>query len=74
MAIRSQKRMRHLVGASCAAALIAGTVGVAGAEAVPQTAKATVESSRAAPQEPCTGYHYDENHVRIWDPSGCTPP
>jgi hypothetical protein len=69
MAISTRKRIRHLVGASCAAALLAGTVGMASAEAVPQ--KATEESSSAAP---CTAYHYDANHERIWDPPGCTPP
>ncbi|WP_351231668.1 hypothetical protein [Streptomyces sp. NPDC002133] len=74
MAIGTRKRIRYLVGASCTAALLAGTVGVASAEAVPRTTKATAESSRAAPLETCTGYHYDENHNRIWDPPGCTPP
>lgn len=68
------RRLRHLVAASCAAALLAGTVGVASAEAVPQTTKAMVESSSAAPLQTCTDYHYDENGTLIWDPPGCTPP
>lgn len=74
MNIRTRKCVRHLVGASCAAALLAGTVGVASAEAVPQTMKATAEVSRTAPYDECTGYHYDENLNHIWDPPGCTPP
>ncbi|MFE2963147.1 hypothetical protein ACFXKC_05515 [Streptomyces sp. NPDC059340] len=67
-------RLRHLVGASCAAALLAGTVGVASAEAVPRTTKATAESLSAAPYETCTDYHYDQSGTLIWDPPGCTPP
>jgi hypothetical protein len=74
MAISARNRTRHLVGASCAAALFAGTVGVATVEAVPQTTKATAESTSAAPHKPCTRYHYDKNHNRVWDPPGCTPP
>ncbi|MFC9915692.1 hypothetical protein [Streptomyces sp. NPDC127197] len=74
MATSSRRRLRHLAGASCAAALLAGTVGVASAEAAPQTTKATAESLSAAPYETCTGYHYDENYMRIWEPPGCTPP
>ncbi|MFI6495242.1 hypothetical protein [Streptomyces sp. NPDC050564] len=71
MAISIRKYTRHLVGASCAAALLAGTVGVASAEALPLT---TVEAPRAAPHGDCTGYHYDQDRNRIWDPAGCTPP
>ncbi|MBA2946395.1 hypothetical protein [Streptomyces himalayensis] len=74
MATSARRRIRHLVGASCAAALLAGTVGVASAEAAPRTTKATAESSSAAPLETCTDYHYDENGMLIWDPPGCTPP
>lgn len=74
MAISIQRPIRDLVGASCALALLAGTVGVASAEAVPQATKATAESSSAASRKPCTGYHYDENHMHVWDPAGCTPP
>ncbi|MFL4946026.1 hypothetical protein ACJ6WE_01330 [Streptomyces sp. MMS24-I31] len=47
---------------------------MATAEAVPQTTKATTEWSRSAPLGPCSGYHYDDSHNRIWDPPGCTPP
>ncbi|GGN93765.1 hypothetical protein GCM10011579_092560 [Streptomyces albiflavescens] len=71
MTISTRKYIRHLVGASCAAALLAATVGVASAETVSLT---TGETSRAAPHGDCTGYHYDENRNRIWDPAGCTPP
>lgn len=67
------RRLRHLVGAACAAVLLAGTVGVASAEAVPQTTKATAESSNAAPHEPCTGNHIEDGRL-VWDPPGCTPP
>ncbi|MFK4145270.1 hypothetical protein [Streptomyces sp. NPDC004065] len=65
---------RYLVGASCAAALLAGTVGVATAEAAPRTTQVTAESPRVAPLDACTGYHYDDSHNRVWDPPGCTPP
>ncbi|WP_409471417.1 hypothetical protein [Streptomyces sp. HC307] len=74
MATSTRRRLRHLVGASFAAALLAGTVGAASAEAVPQTPKATAESLSAAPHETCTDYHYDKNGKIIWDPPGCTPP
>ncbi|MEU9291733.1 hypothetical protein AB0D57_45775 [Streptomyces sp. NPDC048275] len=74
MATSAPNRIRHLVGAFCAAALLAATVGVAAAEAVPGTTKATAQPSSTAPKEPCTGYHYDEEHNRVWDPPGCTPP
>ncbi|MFH8801292.1 hypothetical protein ACH4F6_17105 [Streptomyces sp. NPDC017936] len=66
-------RPRHLVGASCAAALLAGTVGLASAEAVPRTTKAAAESSKAAPYKPCTGNHIEGGNL-VWDPPGCTPP
>lgn len=71
MAISTRKYTRYLFGASCAAALLAGTVGVLGAQALPPT---TAQASRAAPHGDCTGYHYDENRNRVWDPPGCTPP
>lgn len=74
MAISTWTYTRHLVGATCAAAMLTGTVGVASAEAVPLTTKATAGVSRAAPSGECTGYHYDENLRLIWDPPGCTPP
>ncbi|MFI8952327.1 hypothetical protein ACIGO6_38345 [Streptomyces sp. NPDC053750] len=65
--------VRHLAGASCAAALLAAAVGVAGAEAAPQTTKAAAQSLSAAPQEPCTGNHIEGGSL-VWDPPGCTPP
>jgi hypothetical protein len=74
MAISTKRRIRYLAGASCTAALLAGAVGVTSAQAMPQTTKATTQSPSAAPQGGCTGYHYDQNHNRIWDPPGCTPP
>ncbi|MBD0422036.1 hypothetical protein H0H10_23255 [Streptomyces sp. TRM S81-3] len=74
MAIRAHRRLRHLAGASCAAALLAGTAGVAGAEAVPRTTPATVQSPSAAPHGTCTDYHYGEDGTLVWDPPGCTPP
>jgi hypothetical protein len=55
MATSARKRIRHLVGAFCVAALLAATVGVTSAEAMPQTAKATAESPSAdcaGPQNP----------------------
>lgn len=70
METSTRRRIRHLVGASCAAALLAGTVGVASAEAVPQTTKATVESSSAAPLMPCE----KQNKDGTWAPPGCSPP
>ncbi|MBG0857756.1 hypothetical protein I2W78_39425 [Streptomyces spinoverrucosus] len=73
METNAWRRLRHLVGASCAAALLAGTVGVASAEAVPRTTKATPEPSNAAPHEPCTGNHIEDGML-VWDPPGCTPP
>ncbi len=42
-----RKRIQHLVGAFCVAALLAGAVGVTSAEATPQTTKATAESLSA---------------------------
>ncbi|CAM5293555.1 hypothetical protein SGRIM128S_00442 [Streptomyces griseomycini] len=51
MATSSWWRLRHLAGAACAAALLAGTAGVAGAEAVPRTAEASMGSPRAARHE-----------------------
>ncbi|CAL9350251.1 hypothetical protein SUDANB15_00446 [Streptomyces sp. enrichment culture] len=74
MATSSWWRLRHLAGTACAAALLAGTAGVAGAEAVPRTAEASMGSPRAAPHETCTDYHYDENGTLVWNPPGCTPP
>lgn len=74
MRINTQKRIRHLIGASCAAALLAGTVGVASAQAAPQTTQAPTGTSRAAPNQDCTGYHNDANGNPVWDPPGCTPP
>ncbi|MFD7461164.1 MULTISPECIES: hypothetical protein [unclassified Streptomyces] len=65
--------LRHLAGASCAAALLAGTVGVASAEAAPRTTKDAVESLRATPHDPCTGNHIEGGSL-VWDPPGCTPP
>ncbi|MDX2706889.1 hypothetical protein PV350_29145 [Streptomyces sp. PA03-6a] len=70
----NRSRIRHLVGASCAAALLAGTVGVASAQAAPQTTKATTEASRLAPGEDCTSYHNDSDGNPVWEPPGCTPP
>ncbi|MER7693856.1 hypothetical protein [Streptomyces sp. NPDC097610] len=74
MATSTRKRIRHIVGASCTAVLLAGTVGMANAEAAPRTTTSMAESSNVAPNDSCTGYHYDGNHNRIWDPPGCTPP
>lgn len=51
MVTSAWKRIRHLVGAFCVAALLAGTVGVTSAEAMPQTTKATAE----APSADCAG-------------------
>ncbi|GGJ66197.1 hypothetical protein GCM10010121_091130 [Streptomyces brasiliensis] len=47
----ARKRIRHLVGAFCVAALLAATVGVTSAEAMPQTTKAAAESQSTE----CTG-------------------
>jgi hypothetical protein len=50
-----RKRIRHLVGAFCVAALLAGAVGVTSAEAMPQATKVTAESLSAdcaGPQNP----------------------
>ncbi|WP_431962920.1 hypothetical protein [Actinacidiphila sp. bgisy160] len=69
-----KNRIVHLAGATCAAALLAATAGVAGAQAAPRPATATAHSPTSAPQKACTGYHYDDNHTRIWEPPGCTPP
>lgn len=74
MMASTRKGIRHLAGAFCAAALLTGTVGVASAAAVPQTAKATAESPNMSPRGHCTGYHYDSSGMRTWDPPGCTPP
>ncbi|WP_328405126.1 hypothetical protein OHS70_37535 [Streptomyces sp. NBC_00390] len=74
MSVCTRKSIWLLAGASCAAALLAGPMGVAGAAAAPRTTQDVTESSSAAPHDPCTGYHYDENHNRVWDPPGCTPP
>lgn len=74
MTASTRKGIRYLAGGFCAAALLAGTVGVASAGAVPQTAKTTAESPSMAPRDPCTGYHYDGSGMRTWDPPGCTPP
>lgn len=63
-----------MVGATCAAALLAGTAGVAEAEAAPRPATATAPSPAAAPRDACTGYHYDDDHTRVWEPADCTPP
>lgn len=51
MTTSTRKRIRHLVGAFCVAALLAGTVGVTSAVAAPPPTKATTES----PSEGCTG-------------------
>jgi hypothetical protein len=64
MATSARKRIRHLVGAFCLAALLAATVGVTSAEAMPQTTKATAESLSAASNDPCVGPQ---------DPPGCIP-
>lgn len=64
MATSARKHIRHLVGAFCAAALLAGTVGVTSAEAMPQTTKATAESPSAVSRDSCTGPQ---------DPPGCIP-
>ena len=64
MATDVRKRIRHLVRAFCVAALLAGTVGVTSAEAMPQTMKATAESPSTAPRVPCAGPE---------DPPGCIP-
>ena len=71
---KKRSRIRHLVGASCAAALLAGAVGVASAQALPQTTRSATETSRAAPNEDCTSYHNDSNGNPVWEPPGCTPP
>ncbi|WP_409471409.1 hypothetical protein [Streptomyces sp. HC307] len=42
MAANMRVRVLHIVGGSCVAAILAGTVGVASAEAVPQTPNAAV--------------------------------
>lgn len=67
------RRLRHIAGASCAAALLAGTVGVASAEAAPRTTQGAVESPRATSDDPCTGNHIEDGSL-VWDPPGCTPP
>jgi hypothetical protein len=74
MAVNTRNCIRHLGGAFCAVALLAGTAGMTSAEAVPQATKATAASSSVAPDKPCTGYHYDENGNRVWHPPGCVPP
>lgn len=73
--IEKRARIRHLVGASCAAAVLAGAVGVAGAQAAPpQTVEGATQSSRLAPSEDCTSYHNDSDGNPVWEPPGCTPP
>jgi hypothetical protein len=47
----TRKRLRHLFGAFCVAALLAGTAGVTSAAATPQPTKATTQ----LPSEGCTG-------------------
>ncbi|MFD7283244.1 hypothetical protein ACFV80_41210 [Streptomyces sp. NPDC059862] len=68
MATSTWRRIRHLVGAFCAAALLAGTVGLASAEAAPQTTKTTAGSSSAVSGIPCA---YTEDGVAY--PPNCTP-
>lgn len=74
MTARTWKGIRHLAGGFCAAALLAGTVGVASAEAAPRATTAMAESPSMAPRDSCTGYQYDDSGMRIWTPPGCTPP
>lgn len=51
MMTSARKHIRHLLGAFCVAALLAGTVGMTSAEATPQTTKATAQ----APNQGCAG-------------------
>ncbi|MFI8951058.1 hypothetical protein ACIGO6_31650 [Streptomyces sp. NPDC053750] len=73
MTASTRRCIRHLAGASCAAALLTAAVGVAGAQAAPQPTTAAAQSSSAAPYGPCTGNHIEGGSL-VWDPPGCTPP
>ncbi|GAA0912533.1 hypothetical protein [Streptomyces thermoalcalitolerans] len=74
MTTRTWKGIRHLAGGFCAAALLAGTVGAASAEAASQVPKTMAESPSMASHDRCTGYKYDDSGMRTWQPPGCTPP